>query len=436
MSVTCKVGDVERDYIKGAPEAVLALLGSDAPPPAIASTLTAATGDGERVILLAGAARGGAPELLGLVRLQDPPRPEVPAAIAACRQAGIRVVMLTGDHPATAQSVAVTIGLATVETNVCDGAMMDRLSDVQLLEKLQHSAIFARIDPRQKLRITTLLRSAGEIVIVTGDGINDAPALRAADCGVAMGGRGTEVAKQAADIVLADDNFATIVAAIEEGRSIKANIRRFASYVFTSNVAELAPFLLFMFLPIPLPLMVVQVLAVDLGTDLLPAMALGAERPSPHTMDVPPEPPERPLLTRSLTFKTFLFFGVIEALLGLAGFFALFAWQGWRPFDSLDPYATYNSQARTLTFLGIVGGQVGCLFAQRDGSFAKRLSLRSNSWIARALAFELAISLVLVYVPGLNGLFEMQSVPVAWLSIIPLGAAVFFLLDHGRRLLA
>ena len=435
MSVTCKAGGAERDYIKGAPEAVLALLGSDSTPTAITDAITAATGRGERVILLADAPRGDTPSLLGLVRLHDPPRPEVPAAIAACRRAGIRVVMLTGDLPATAQSVATTIGLSSNDLNICDGATMDRLSDIQLLERLRGDAIFARIDPRQKLRITTLLRRAGEIVVVTGDGINDAPALRASDCGVAMGRRGTEVAKQAADIVLADDNFATIVAAIEEGRSIKANIRRFASYVFTSNVAELAPFLLFIFLPIPLPLMVVQVLAVDLGTDLLPAMALGAEPPSPRTMDVLPEPPDRPLLTRSLAFKTFLFFGAIEALLGLAGFFAFFAWQGWRPFDSLDPYATYNGQARTLTFLGIVAGQVGCLFAQRDGDFTRRLSFRSNAWIGWALLFELAIAIVLVYVPGLNGLFSMEGVPVAWLSIIPLGATVFFLLDHGRRLL-
>ena len=276
--------------------------------------------------------------------------------------------MLTGDHPSTAHAVAASIGLSNGELNICDGETMDRLPDAALLARLRGDAIFARIDPRQKLRITNLLRRAGDIVVVTGDGINDAPALRAADVGVAMGRRGTEVAKQAADIVLADDNFATIVAAIEEGRSIKANIRRFASYVFTSNVAELAPFLIFIFLPVPLPLMIVQVLAVDLGTDLLPAMALGAEPPSPRTLDAPPEPSARPLLTRALAFKTFLFFGVIEALLGLAGFFAFYAWHGWRPFDSLDPYASQLDQARALTFLGIVSGQVGCLFAQRDGT--------------------------------------------------------------------
>jgi calcium-translocating P-type ATPase len=435
MSVTCDIDGKERDFIKGAPEAVLALCADGEIPAPIAEALAAATHRGERVILLASGPRGETPSVLGLIRLHDPPRPEVPAAIAACRRARIRVIMLTGDHPSTAQAVAAAVGLADGELPVCDGAAVDELSDAQLLARLRGDAIFARIDPRQKLRITMLLRRAGDIVVVTGDGINDAPALRAADVGVAMGRRGTEVAKQAADIVLADDNFATIVAAIEEGRSIKANIRRFASYVFTSNVAELAPFLLFVFLPVPLPLKVVQVLAIDLGTDLLPAMALGAEPPSPRIMAAAPEPPERPLLTRSLTLKTFLFFGVIEAALGLAGFFAFFAWQGWRPFDSLDTYATFNTQARSLTFLGIVSGQIGCLFAERDGTFAQRLSLTSNAWIRWGLLFELTLALTLVYVPGINGLFSMEGVPPAWLAILPAGAAAFFLIDHARRAL-
>jgi calcium-translocating P-type ATPase len=434
MSVTCDVGGAERDFIKGAPEAVLALIANGETPAPIAAALAAATQRGERVILLASGPRGQTPAVLGLVRLYDPPRPEVPAAIAACRRARIRIIMLTGDHPSTAQAVAAAIGMAEGELPVVDGATVDQLSDAQLLVRLRTDAIFARIDPRQKLRITMLLRRAGDIVVVTGDGINDAPALRAADVGVAMGRRGTEVAKQAADIVLADDNFATIVAAIEEGRSIKTNIRRFASYVFTHNVAELAPFLIYVFFPVALPLKVAQVLAIDLGTDLSPSLALGAEPPSPAAMDEPPEPPERPLLTGPLVLKTFLFFGVIEAALGLAGFFSYFVFQGWRPFDALGPYSHFDSQARAMTFLGIVSGQVGCVFAQRDGSFAQRLSLTSNAWIRWGVLFELALALTLVYVPGVNGLFSMEGVPPAWLAILPLGAATFFLIDHARRI--
>jgi calcium-translocating P-type ATPase len=431
MSVTCDVGGEDREFIKGAPEAVLQLAGVEASP-AIASVIEEATGAGQRVLMLA--ARGADAEVspLGVVRLFDPPRREVPEAIAACRRASVRVVMLTGDHASTARSVARDIGLGDVP--VIEGAELDRISDHELIARFKGDVLFARIDPGQKLRIVTALRRAGEVVVVTGDGINDAPALRAADVGVAMGIRGTEVAKQAADIVLADDNFATIVGAIEEGRSIKQNIRRFASYVFSSNVAELAPFLVYIFTPISLPLAVAQVLAIDLGTDLVPALALGVERPSRETMDEAPEPPTRPLLTRSVVLRTFLFFGLVEAVLGIAAHMAYLAAAGWRPFDSFSAYSGIAAEARTLTFLGIVAGQIGCLFAQREGSLRARLSLFSNTWIAAGLAFELALTLSLVYVPGLNELFSMRAVAAPWLLVLPLGAACFVLADLVRRL--
>jgi calcium-translocating P-type ATPase len=434
MSTTCIVDGAPHDFIKGAPESVLALCDGETRPQ-IDSALRQAAERGERVIMLAQRLADQRTQLIGLVRLHDPPRPEVPAAIAACGRARLRVVMLTGDHPATARAVAQAVGLH-VSGDVCTGTDMEALSNAQLLAMMKHDAIFARINPAQKLRIIELLARAGGVVIATGDGINDAPALRGADVGVAMGRRGSEVAKQAADIVLSDDNFATIVSAIEEGRSIKANIRRFASYVFTSNVAELAPFLVYVFLPVPLPLMVAQVLAVDLGTDLLPAMALGAEPPGPHTMDAPPEPRDRPLLTRTLGTKTFLFFGMIEALLGLGCFFAMYAWHGWRPFEGLGGYQGYLGQARTMTFLGIVSGQVGCLFAARDGGLARRLALTGNAWIPAGLTFELVLAVALVYVPGVNALFSMEAVPPAWLAVVPAGAALFITLDQVRRYLA
>jgi calcium-translocating P-type ATPase len=434
MSVSCDVEGRSRNFLKGAPEAVLAELGLSEAPPGIAEGLAEATREGERVLLLASGPGDGPPRVLGLVRFHDPPRPEVPDAIAACRRAGVRIVMLTGDHPATAMALARQVGLDSGRSlRVVEGQALDTLSDRALLTLLQGDVIFARTDPREKLRIVSLLRGAGEVVVVTGDGINDAPALRAADVGVAMGLRGTEVAKQAADIVLADDNFATIVAAIEEGRSIKTNIRRFVSYVFTSNVAELAPFLLYIFLPMPLALAVIQALAIDVGTDLLPALALGAEAPSPRAMDVPPEPPRRPLLTRTLALKTFLYFGAIEALLGLAGFFAYYLASGWRPFEAMDDRDAFVHAAATVTFLGIVGGQVGCLFAQREGPLMRRLSLRANRWLIWGLAFELGLALTLIYVPGLNEMFSMRPVNAAWLLVVPVAAVIFLALDLVRR---
>jgi magnesium-transporting ATPase (P-type) len=342
--------------------------------------------------------------------------------------------MLTGDHPETARAVARTVGLVEGAVPVETGDDVDRMSDADLLAFLASNAVIARVDPQQKLRVVRVLQSAGEVVVVTGEGVNDAPALRAADVGVAMGLRGTEVAKQAADIVLADDNFATIVAAIEEGRSIRANIRRFLSYIVTSNVAEMAPFLLYIFLPIPLPLAVIQALAVDIGTDLLPALALGAEPPAPGVMRAAPEPPSRPLLTRRLGLRTFLFFGPLEAAIALAGFFAFYLVEGWRFGDSFAPFEGASRAAATVTFLGIVGGQVGCLVAQRDGTLRQRLSL-ANRAIAVGLAFEICLVLVLLYVPGLNRAVSMAAIDPAWLLTIPLAALTFMMCDELRRAL-
>ena len=434
MAVTCSVDGRLRRFVKGAPEAVLALTDEAVLPASIVEGIEQATSRGNRVLLLATGDEGGPLRLAGLVSFHDPPRRGVPAAIAACRAAGVRVVMLTGDHPETARAVARAVSLGGDGLPVALGSDTDTMSDVELRQFLSRDAVIARVDPEQKLRVVRMLQAGGEIVVVTGDGVNDAPALRAADVGVAMGLRGTEVAKQAADMVLADDNFATIVAAIEEGRSIRANIRRFISYVFTSNVAEMTPFLLYIFLPIPLPLAVIQALAIDIGTDLLPALALGVESPSPGIMRAPPEPPSRPLLTRTLGMRTFLFFGATEAALGLAAFFTFYVIQGWEAGDSFVPFAAVAHDATTVTFLAIVGGQVGCLFAQRDGNFLQRLSLTANPWVFWGLAFEITLALFLVYTPGLNHLFSMAAVEPLWLLVLPAGATAFLALDQLRRL--
>ena len=432
MRVVCAFPDGARQLLKGAPEAIAAVVG--APIPAeLTDAITEATSRGERVLMLAEGPARAPPELVGLVRLQDPPRPEVPAAVAACRRAGIRIVMFTGDHPATARGIGIQIGLVTERTVVIAGATIDKLDDRALLATVRAEAILARTTPEQKLRVVRVLQAAGEVVTVTGDGVNDAPALRLADVGVAMGQRGTEVAKQASDVVLLDDNFATILAAIEDGRATKRNIQRFASYVFASNVAELVPFVCYLFLPIPLPLTILQVLAIDLGTDMLPALALGLERPAAHTLEHPPAPPHAPLLTRALARRTFLFFGLIEAGLGMAAFFAVYAAHGWRPFEAFAPFDAARVEASTATFLGIVGGQLGCLIAQRDGSLRARLSLTANPWIGLGLGVALTLALALVYLPGVNTVFSMTQLAPTWLVVLPLGAAIMILADHLRR---
>ncbi|MGE0685268.1 MAG: cation-translocating P-type ATPase, partial [Dehalococcoidia bacterium] len=433
MSVTCNVDGAPVRFVKGAPEAVMPLTSAQDMPGPLVEAVEEAAGLGERVLLLAAGAETAALDILGVVAFRDPPRQGVPEAIAACRSAGIRVVMLTGDHPTTALAIGRTIGLIDDEAVALDGHEVETMSDRALRERLRDNSVIARVNPEQKLRIVRALEQGGEIVVVTGDGINDAPALRAADVGVAMGRNGTEVAKQSGDIVLADDNFATIVAGIEEGRSIRANIRRFISYVFTSNVAEMVPFLLYIFLPIPLPLAVIQALAIDIGTDLLPALALGVEPPTAGTMLSAPERPDRPLLSRALGVRTFLIFGATEAALGMGGFFLYYLAEGWRFGDSFTPYAGIAHEATTLTFLAIVGGQVGCLFAQRDGPLRQRLSLSSNPSIRVALVFEIGLALLLVYVPGLNQVFSMAAVHPAWLAAIPVAAAIFTGIDQVRR---
>jgi magnesium-transporting ATPase (P-type) len=223
---------------------------------------------------------------IGLIAMFDPPRPEVKEAIEHCHQAGIKVTMVTGDYGLTAEAIAHQIGLVTDQVRVITGSGMSHLSDAQLCQVLKYRSglVFARMSPEHKLRLVQAYKDIGEVVAVTGDGVNDAPALRAAHIGIAMGRNGTDVAREAADIVLTDDNFATIVAAIEQGRSVYQNIRKFMTYILASNVAELVPFLAMVALKIPPALIVMQILIVDLGTDILPALALGTERAEVGTM--------------------------------------------------------------------------------------------------------------------------------------------------------
>ncbi|MFM7361413.1 MAG: cation-translocating P-type ATPase, partial [Cyanobium sp.] len=283
---------------------------------------------------------------MGLIGLYDPPRPEVADAVRQCRDAGIKVTMVTGDYGLTAEAIARQIGLLDPPpahgtppphdprladpVRVIDGAALAQIGDVQLrqLLKYRHRLVFARMAPEQKLRLVQAYRSLGEVVAVTGDGVNDAPALCAADVGVAMGISGTDVAREAADIVLLDDNFATIVQAVRYGRSVVANIGRFIAYVLASNVGEVAPFLAMVAFRIPAALTVLQILAVDLGTDLLPALGLGAEPPEPGVMHRPPRRRGLPLLNRAVMLRAYLVLGLVNAFASMGGYLLLWRWHG------------------------------------------------------------------------------------------------------------
>src|SRR5512139_1529059 len=368
--------------------------------------------------------------LLGLVGMMDPPRPEVAEAVAKCHRAGIRIVMVTGDYGLTAESVARRVGILR-------GPAMDAMPDGELSEALRGEVILARVSPEHKRRAVTALQRMGHVVAVTGDGVNDAPALKKADIGVAMGIAGTDVAKEAADMVLADDNFASIVNAVEEGRAVYANIKKFLCYIFTSNTPEAVPFILFAFTGgrIPLALNVMQVLSVDLGTDLVPALALGAEPPEAGIMDRPPRKLSEHAITPALLVRAYLFLGLIQSAAAMAAFYFLF-WRGgyrgmWTGLPSSGPlYRT----ATAMTLAAVVATQIGNLFAQRTTRASLfRAGLPANRLLWAGIAVEISLLLAIVYLPPLQRLFGTAGIPLeGWLFILPFAPALL-LADEARK---
>lgn len=364
---------------------------------------------------------------LGLLGMEDPPRPEVPRAVAACREAGIRVIMATGDDGRTAEAIGGEIGMCSATPRVIKGAELDRFTDLELAVVLgDPNILFARVAPEHKLRLVEALQRRGEVVAVTGDGVNDAPALKRADIGVAMGECGTDVARQAADIILTDDNFATIVAAIEEGRAVYDNVRKFITYVFASNIPEIIPFISFVLWRIPLPLTVMQMLAVDLGTDLFPALALGAEPPEPGVMRRPPRPRSQRLLDGATLTRAYLWLGMIEAALCMTGYFATYLLAGWRPGMPLAASGSIYVLATTMSLAGIVFCQFGNALAcrsNRESIF--RLGLFTNKFLLLGIIAEALILLALIYTPPLASMFHL--IPPAcehWLVLAPFGLIV------------
>ena len=362
-------------------------------------------------------------ELCGLIGLEDPPRPDVHEAVNRCHTAGLRVIMVTGDHPHTAVALAREVDVVrTAQPVVLTGDAVRSMSPAALQLALDAPEIlFARVTAEQKMLVVQALQHKGEIVAVTGDGVNDAPALKTADIGIAMGLSGTDVAREAADIVLLDDHFATIVNAIEEGRAVFENIRKFLTYILTSNIPELLPYLAFVLFRIPLPLTVIQILAVDLGTDMLPALALGAEKPHGDVMHRPPRPRHERLLSWPVLARAYLFLGPLEALGALAAFFFVLNMGGWHYGAMPGPNDPLYLQATTACLAAIVLAQVVNVFVCRHPLLpAWRFPLFENRLLLAGVAAELLLLLAIVYTPLGNRLFG--TAPLAgdiWLFALP-----------------
>ena len=378
---------------------------------------------------------------LGLVALFDPPRPEVAEAVANCHAAGIRVVVVTGDYGPTAAEIARRVGIATDGAVVITGDQLDAMSEreLDLLLREGKELIFARSSPEAKLRIADALRAEGHVMAMTGDGVNDAPALRRADIGIAMGLTGTEVAREAGTMILTDDNFATIVAAVEAGRRVFDNVRKFIVYIFAHATPEVVPFLVFALSggAIPLPLTVLQILAIDLGTEILPALALGREPAEPGLMSRPPRPRSEGVIQPQMLYRAWIFLGLIEAALVLAGFFYVLLQAGWSLGDDVgsgSPLHAAYLEATTMTFAGIVACQFGTAFAARtDRASLRSVGVFSNRMLLWGIASEFVFLAALVYVPFLQDVFGTAALGPTEIAILATFPFIVWGADELRR---
>ncbi len=405
MRVTVREGQALRSYFKGAPEEVLSRCRTtDAERTSWAEKIRAHASEGHRVIGFA-TGDGEAEEQLtwlGLAVLWDPPRPEVPEAVRRTVAAGIRIIMITGDHPETALGIARKVGIGG--DRVVTGSEVDRASPEQLREEVRHTSVFGRVTPEHKLRIVEALQASGEVVAVTGDGINDAPALRRADIGVAMGQRGSDVSREAADLVLLDDNFASIVAAIEEGRSIYANIQKFIRFLFSTNLSEIVVVVFGLVAAFALdlrdsagalllPLTAVQLLWINLVSDGAPALALGMDR-NPAVLELPPRDPGLPLLDRA-SIQFILPTGVFKGAIALGVLWYL-------------PRVGYGTEvARTAAFTFLAAGQL--LFAYP----ARHIDLRplTNPWLHAAVFAGILMQFSILWLAPFRHMLDAVALP-------------------------
>ncbi len=421
MTTIHRDGDARVAFVKGAPEALVPrcreVLGATGPlalePDAVLAQAAALAEEGYRVLAVAERRLAAIPErleeaeqdltLLGLVGLIDPPRGEAPAAVAECRTAGITPVMITGDHPGTALAIATRLGIGEGPEGLMTGPELARLSDAELARRVEHLQVYARVDAEQKIRIVKALQDHGEFVAMTGDGVNDAPALQRAGIGIAMGKKGTDVAREASDLVLLDDDFATIVAAVREGRRIFDNILKFIKDTMSSNSGEIWTLFLAPFFGLPVPLLPIHILWINLVTDGLPGLAFTAEPQEPGIMRRPPRPPRESIFARGM-WQHVLWVGLFVGGVSIAS-------QAWAVGRGVAYWQTVVFTVLTISQLF----HSLAVRSQRASLF--QIGLGTNRPMLGAVLLALGLQLAVIYVPALHPIFKTQPLPAADLAV-------------------
>ncbi len=378
--------------------------------------------------------------LIGITGMYDPPRPEVKDAVTQCHNAGIKIIMITGDYEVTGLAIARQVGIVTgKDPKIITGHMLSSMSDDKLRGLFESEVIFARVNPEQKFRIVNTLKVCGYTVAVTGDGVNDSPALKRSDIGISMGLRGTDVAREASAMILSDDNFASIVAGIEEGRAVFDNIRKFIAYIFAHLVPEVVPFAAYALFGVPLPITPLQILAIDLGTETVPALALGTEKPEKGIMSKPPRSNKSGLVDSKLLKRGYLFLGLSNAFFVMLAYFITLLRGGWVPGEKLSssPDVIDNPlhlKAATVVFAGIVVLQIGTLFAVRSETQSSlKLGFFSNHLILYGVLLAIIFTSAIVYIPFLQKIFSTTALDLFDWSMLVVFMFAVLLIEEFRK---